>query len=303
MRKISSFLKRKGLKPLRYEMRGKVTIVETDEGKFVIKQKDRNSNNNPVFSYLDSRNFNYYPKMINTIDDDYEVTEYIDEVEMPLEQKMVDLIDLVSLLHSKTTHFKEIDEDDYKKIYEDINNNIKYLFSYYNDIMTVIESKIFMSPSEYLFARNISKIYGSLNFCQGELEKWQEMMLPKKKQRFVVLHNNLDINHFIRNKKSYLISWDKAKIDLPIFDLYKLYKRHGLNYDFEEILKHYERTYPLLDEERKLLFILISMPNKIEFNKREYEMCKEISYQIDMLYKTEKIISPYYTKDREKNKN
>ena len=301
MRKISDFLKGKGLKPLRYEIRGKVMIIETDEGKFVIKEKNRQTNNDPIFSYLDSRNFNYYPKIITTDNDDYEMTEYIDEVEMPKEQKMVDLIDLVSLLHNKTTHYKEIDEEDYKKIYEDIDNNIKYLSSYYNDIMTIIESKVFMSPAEYLFARNVSKIYGALNFCQGELEKWKNIMETKKKQRFVVLHNNLDIDHFIRNKNSYLISWDKAKIDLPIFDLYKLYKRHGLDYDFEEILKHYEHSYPLLEEERKLLFILISLPDKIEFNKREYEMCKIISHQIDMLYKTEKIMSPHYTKDREEN--
>ena len=46
---------------------------------------------------------------------------------------------------------------------------------------------------------------------------------------------------------------------------------------------------------------MISLPDKIEFNKREYEMCKIISHQIDMLYKTEKIMSPHYTKDREEN--
>ena len=32
---------------------------------------------------------------------------------MPEEQKMIDMINLVSLLHSKTTFYKEVDEDDY----------------------------------------------------------------------------------------------------------------------------------------------------------------------------------------------
>ncbi len=287
--------------PSSYELRGKVTIVKNKKGKYVIKPITR-ENNNSIFSYLNSRNFRYYPKIITTTDD-YEITEYIEEIDMPREQKMTDLIDLVSLLHNKTTYYKEIDEDDYKKIYEDINNNIKYLRSYYNDIMEIIEAKVLYSPSQYLFARNVSKIYGALNFCQGELEKWQEIMKNKKKQRFVVLHNNLDLNHFIRNETPYLISWDKSKIDLPIFDIYKLYKKYGLDYDFEDILKHYESSYSLLKEEKQLLFILISLPDKIEFDESEYQLCKKISRQIDFLYKTEQLISPHYSKNRTENKN
>ena len=75
-----------------------------------------------------------------------------------------------------------------------------------------------------------------------------KLVKDKKKDRFVVVHNNLDLSHFLRNKNSYLISWDKTKIDKPIFDLYKLYKRHYSEFDFVEVLKKYERNYPLLEE-------------------------------------------------------
>ena len=153
-----------------------------------------------------------------------------------------------------------------------------------------------MSPSQYLLARNITKIFSSLNFCKHELDNWYELVKEKRKQRFVVLHNNLDLDHFLRNDKSYLISWDKSKIDIPIFDIYKLYKKYSLDYDFEYILKRYENSYPLHEEERKLLIILISLPDRLEFDKKEYDLCKDISRQIDVLYKTEKLISPYYSK-------
>ena len=272
-------------------------MVETNQGKYVIKAKNREYNHE-IFTYLDARSFPYYPKNVSDINDDYTITEYQESIDMPEEQKMMDMMDLVTLLHSKTTHYKEVDEADYKKIYEDIQNNIEYLNSYYIDIITVIESRVYMSPSEYLLARNISKIFSAINYCRHELEKWLEMVKTKRKQRFVVLHNHLELDHFIRNRNSYLISWDKAKIDLPIFDLYKLYKKHGLDYDFESILRYYEKNYPLLEEERKLLFILISLPDKIEFNEREYEMCRRISRQVDLLYKTELLLSPYYAKDK-----
>ena len=294
MRKLNEILNKYSLKPRKYEVRGKVTIIHTQKGSYVIKEKNRDINN-LIYEYLNSRNFDYYPKIISDSEDDYVITEYIEELNIPDEQKIIDMIDLVSLLHSKTTHYKEVDEADYKKLYEDIANNIEYLYSYYNDIITIIESRVYMSPAEYLLARNISSIYSSLSFCKNELEKWYEIINKKTKQRLVVLHNNLNKSHFISNKSAYLINWDKSKIDIPIFDLYKLYKYHSLEYDFEEVLKRYERNYPLLEEERILFFILIMLPDKLEFNNKNYEMTRMVSRMIDNLYKTQKLILPYYS--------
>lgn len=298
MKPLNKILKKYQVVPNEYRKTGKATIVSSNIGRYVIKEKNPNREEN-IYRYLNSRNFNYYPRIISDTEDDYEISEYIEEIDMPNEQKMLDMVELVSLLHYKTTHYKEVDEDDYKKIYEDIRNNVDYLYSYYIDIITMIESKVYMSPSEYLLARNISKIFSAIQFSKGELDQWYEMVKDKRKQRLVVLHNNLELNHFIRNNNSYLISWDKAKIDMPIFDLYKLYRKHALEFDFEVILRAYEKNYPLLDSERKLLFILITMPDKITFDKTEYEMCKIVSKQIDTLYKTEALLSPYYSKEKE----
>jgi len=293
---ISKVLRQNNLRTNSYKKIGKTVLLNTNIGKIVAKPK----NNSDIYEYLDSRSFNYYPKIV--VDDTrYEFTEYIDEIEMPLDQKMSDMIKLVALLHSKTTYYEEASEDTYKKIYEDIINNIEYLNSYYNDLITIIESRVYMSPSEYLLARGISKVFGSLEFTRKEIDEWFNIVKDKKKVRYVVLHNNLRLDHFIHNKSSYLISWDKSKIDIPIFDLYKLYKREGIKYDFDSVLKEYEKNYPLLEEEKKLLFILISLPDKIELDKDEYSMCVNISEMLDSLYKAETIISPYYFKNTEQN--
>ena len=293
MKQISEILKKYNIKPHRYIKNGKATIIDTEMGRFVVK---KNNKNKKIFDYLKSRSFTYYPKIISDEDEEYEISEYIEELDYPKEQKMLDLINLISLLHNKTTHYKEIDYDDYKQIYEDIKNNIEYLESYYNDIITLIESHIYMSPSEYLLARNISRIFISLNFCKEEIENWYELIKDKTKQRVVVLHNNLDLSHFFKMDSSYLISWDKSKIGIPIFDLYILYKRHALDFDFSEVLRQYEQSYPLQKEERQLFFILIALPPKIDFDKSIYEQTKEISNQMDIMYKTERLISPYYSK-------
>lgn len=284
------------LKPLKYTYINNILIIKTPEDRYVIKK----TNNTKTYQYLKSRGFNFYLEPINQIDN-YEITKYIDSIEMPNEQKIQDLIEVVSILHNKTSHYKEIDEEDIKKIYEDINNNIAYLYSYYNDIMTIIESKVFMSPPEYLLSRNISIIYKSLNFCQTKINSWYQKIKDKKQQRVVVLHNNLSLDHFIRGQNPYLISWSKSKIDSPIYDLYKLYQKHSIDYDFNSLLKKYESKNPLLDEERELLFILISLPKEIKFKDNNYNTCINISNLIDDLYKTESLISPYYLKNTPNN--
>ena len=299
MYEISEFLKKYNIVPKSYQKNGKATIINTKNGKYVIKNKNRN--NNDILKYLLSRNFDYFPKILSDKDDDYELIEYIEDIDMPEEQKMMDMIDLIALLHSKTTYYKEVDVDDFDKIYDDINNNIAYLYNYYNDIMTIIENKIIYSPSEYLLARNISIIFDTLNFESNLLNKWQELVKDKRKQRYVVIHNNLDIDHFLKDQNNYLISWDKSRIDLPIYDLYKLYKKNNLNYDFETLLKRYERTYPLLEEEKLLFHILILLPDKIEFNNNEFEMCQKISDTIDNLYKTKDYVLPYYSENSKTN--
>lgn len=298
MQKINEILKKYNIKPHRYEKNGKVIIVSDEVNKYVIKKNQRNQE---IFEYLRNRSFDYYPKILNDYNDSYEISEYIYDDYIPEEQKMLDLIKLVSLLHNKTTHYKEVDFADYKTIYETLSNNIEYLYSYYNDIITLIETKVYMSPSEYLLARNISKIFGSLNFSKQELEKWYKLVENKTKQRVVVLHNNLDLSHFRSNTKNYLLSWDKAKLGIPIFDLYILYKRHGLDFNFEEILKYYESSYKLQEDEKILFFILIALPDKIEFDGTLYEQTKKIGKFLDLSYKTESLISPYYTKKEPSN--
>lgn len=295
MKKYNEILNQYDLKPKKIEFRGNAVIIHTKDGSYVLKEKGR-SIRTEIYEYLKTRHFNYYPEILSNRGDDYELVPYLEDSPIPSEQKIMDLIDLMALLHSKTTHYKEVTEDDYKEIYEDISGNLEYLRTYYLDQISLIEMKIFMSPSEYLLARNISKILGAIYYTKDELENWYKMCKEKRKIRQVVLHNNLKLDHFIRNESSYFISWNKAKIGLPVFDFYKLYKSHGLSYDFVDLLNLYEKKYPLLEEERKLLFILMSMPEKLEQTDSEYQRCKMVSEKIDFLYKTEFVISPYNSK-------
>ena len=292
--KINQVLKSKGLKARGYHKHGKVTIIDTTEGKYIYKEGRLNPQ---ILNYLKSRSFDYMPSFLNSENESYQLTNYIDDLDIPKEQKILDLIRLTALLHSKTTHYKEIDLDYYEKTYEDLDNNLNYLYLYYTDLITLIETKVYMSPSQQLLARNITKIYDTISENKKRLDRWHDHIKAKRKERQVVLHNNLKLDHFLEADSSYLISWDKSKVGSPVFDLYKLYQNHALDFDFETLLNEYERHYPLMKDEKELLFILISQPDLINFNNTEYINCKLISKMIDKIYKTEMLVSPKKSED------
>lgn len=286
MKEINTLLKKNDIRALSYKKIGKVIIADTNIGKIAIKE---NNNKEYIYNYLNTRNFNYYPEIIES--SNYVISRYIEDVDIPKEQKILDLIDLVSLMHSKTTHYKEVKEDEYRKIYEDLSNNFEYLYGYYLDIITLIDDKVFMSPSEYTLALNISYIFKNIEIGKAYIEDWLKQIEGLNKMRVVVVHNNLDLAHYFTS--NHLISWDKSKIDMPIFDLYNLYNNHNKDFSFIEILKRYESDYPLKDYERNLLFILMTMPKKIEFDDTEYNMCVKITEEIERIKRTHLFIEEY----------
>lgn len=279
-------------------MINKITIknnVKIINNSYVIKQNNLKGNN--IFNYLLSRSFDYFPKVIKE-DDNNIYFEYIKDIKEPNEQKIIDLILLLSLLHSKTTFYKEVDIDYYKDIYESINHEIDDTYNYYNQVMDNIDNEIYMSPADYLIARNISIIYKNLNYAKEEINNWYKLIENKRKVRIVTIHNNLSLDHYLKSDKSYLISWDKSKQDMPIYDLVSLYKHNYLDYDFIPLLNIYLNKYSLTEEELKLFLILIAIPSKIKAEKTEYKRVLSVRRIIDYLYKTDIILKKYSIKQK-----
>ncbi len=281
-------------KPYRYTIKGKSTILETTCGNFIIKPKNKDINE--LYTYLTNRGFMNYPKIIDSSRDEVNVFEYVEDIKLPKEQKCDDLIEIIASLHNKTSYFKEVSEDKFKSIYEDIKSNISYLSNYYNTLYEIGFNEVYASPSNYIFMRNYFKINAALKYANSELDNWYSLVTNETKIRVCLIHNNLELNHLLNNK---LISWDNYMIDTPVIDIVKLYKNEWKNINFSEILERYIYKFPLLDYEKKLLFILISMPPQIKKSNNEFEKCKVISEVMDYVFKTEELIRPYNTKQEE----
>lgn len=279
-------------KPLKYTLKGKTINVNSMQGNFVIKpaKKDIIS----LFSYLNSRSFYNYPKVIAK-DDDYITYEYLKELDTPKEQQLLDLVLVVAKLHNKTVYFKEVTEDKYKEIYDNIKDNVIYLRDYYSGIYDEAFNEIYISPAKYNFLLNYSLLNNDLAFILDELDEWFNLVKESNKQRVCLIHNNLSLEHFVKGMDSYLISWDKYTFDTPVMDIVNLYHNEYLTCDFSGILKEYLKNFKLSVDEEKLLFILLSLPDKVNFDDSEFNNTINVANLVDYIKRTEKLIRPYYT--------
>ena len=281
-------------KPYKITKKGKSTIIETTEGKYVIKEKNKDLNE--LYEYLKSRNFYNFPKLVDYSRNNINIYEYKDDYDYPYEQKINDLIDVVTKLHNNTSYNKEVTEDKFKEIYDNIKNNLDYYEFLYNNFVNDIEKERFMSPSHYLFIRNSSKIFNEIKFAKEKLNNWYDKVKDKKEYRVSIVHNNLKLNHYIKEDDT-LISWDKYFVDTPILDIYNLYKNESNNIDLEEAVNKYIKDMNLNEEEKELLFILLCIPKDIKFTNNEYDNTIKVQDMIDYTNRVEKLIRPYYIKD------
>ena len=120
MKQYNNLINKNDLKINKYTIQGKATIIDTQKGHFVL-EKNKNSN---LYKYLLSRNFNYFPRIID-YDKNSILFEYLEQIDYDDDQKALDIMRLISLLHSKTVYYKEIDYDEYKNIFSDFKERNK----------------------------------------------------------------------------------------------------------------------------------------------------------------------------------
>ncbi len=255
------------------------------------------------YNYLKSRGFNSVPN-ISYYNNDVYVYERINSITNPDEYKIKDIINLLIQLHSKTTYYKELSPDEVKEIYEDIIIKIKNTYDYYMNLIDKIENELYYSPSNYLLLRNSSLIFNCLDFSNNVIKKWYESVSNNRKVRFVLLHNNLSLDHEINNgENKILLSFDSSKDGMCIYDIIMLFKKYYYTFDFIALFKEYNSKMKLSNDEERLLFALLYIPDKIEFNDAEISNTKDVYNLCNYLYKVNDLFMKNKPKDTEEKDN
>lgn len=271
---------------------GRVSIIDDR----IVKKKDKD--NSKLFEYLKSRDFHNYLGYSERNADE-SVYPYIEDLSIDKYQKGEDLVKTLALLHNKTSYSKEINSSKYKEIRDNIISHVNYLDAYYYEMLDRTELIEYPSPSEIIFLRNYSKLLSLFDFIKQETNNWYDSVKTKNKQRVALNHGNIKLEHLIKNEQDYLISWDQARFDSPILDITNFYHEEFEQLDFDAILKNYLERCSLSDDEKKLLFINLAIPEAVKKKKDEMTNVNNMRRLFDYIYKTEILIGPYYSKKQE----
>lgn len=299
MNNLNNILDKYDLIIKKYIQKDKIKIIDTNRGKFILKEKQKD--NNDLYNYLNNRQFNYY--LDHEEIDNYNIFPYIEQINIPKQEKGVDLVYILSILHNKTLYYQNIVLDDIKKQYEDFNNKIDDVNRYYFNLQDEIEQKIYYSPEQYLLIRNVSLIYSSLSFAKDKLKEWYEYKIKQKKERIVLLHNKPSIDHLLINDKKALISWDKSKRDIPIYDFLYFYKKNYDELEMNSLFDIYQSKFNYTKDEYLLFLVLIAIPEKVIFTGYHYNDTEKVYDMINYLNKTRNFILKENEKYKSEDKN
>ncbi len=267
----------------RIEKIDNLKIITKDDKRYCIK-KCKQNNILDKYNYLKTKDFHNFidTKIVNG----YEIRSYLEDTPLSYSDKLNELIYLVSLLHIKTTHYKNMSLAQIKEIYEKSTEEIINTKKYYEKLCEDNDAYIFLKPSLNLLINNISVILVSLDNSKYFLDKWYNIMKEKKRKRVVMNHNNLKISNLIINNCNYLINWDNSIINSPVYDLLSLFKNNYIELDMTDIYDIYRSKYNLYEEEKYFLYFKLLNINKLELDKSEILNTREVN---NLLYYLNKV--------------
>lgn len=261
------------------EYKNNIKIVTINNKKY-LKLK-HNSTKEKIYEYLSSKNINYFSQPIEETDE-YELYPFNENKTLDTQEKSIELINIMSELHNKTTNYHEITETQIKNIYTTHKDNLSKLRTYYFELQDYFETKEFPSPEEQLLLNNVSNIYKAINYSEFKINSWYEKIKPKKQIRYVQLHNSISLDNLLFYNKYYLINWNNSKQDLPIYEFINFYKKEYNNLNMKKLFLIYQRKYKYSEEEQLLFESLLSIPPKITFKNSHLintiETRKNINY-------------------------
>ena len=244
---------------------------------------------------LKSRYFNSFLETIN-YENGIKESEYLEDIYLSPEQKLEDLASVVADLHNKTSYQKKIDKEKILEIYNNLYEYVNYLEDTFRAIKNNLEGLELLSPSQNIYLVHYSKIKELINYLKKELDNWKNMNYSTEKIRVCVNHGNLSLDHLRIDKEPKLISLDNMCIDTPVLDLERFYKRYWNAINFNEFLDRYLSKCELTNSEKKLLFILISIPDIGTISNDEIENTIIVTNFINYILNTEEVLAPYYPK-------
>lgn len=257
--------------------KGNYYIIYNDFNKYLLKKK----NNLKLVKYN-------LPLIKSS--NEYEIYKYYDDI-YNKKDKLNKIILLLNSIQLESIIYKNID---YEKIYNDLNNNINSLMNYYLKLQDELECILYPRFDYLLLIENISMFYKILSKAKEINEYWYSI---NDNIRSSLCLNNISMNNFIVNDKTYIIDSSSITEDLVINDYIKIYRD---NYDIFDL---FNDNFKLNEKELFLFLTYISIPNKIVLFDNVCDNVKIIKEELNYVRKTLNLVLEKYKENEKADKN
>lgn len=258
----------------KYSYRKDLKLLDVGDQQLLVKPKKR-YDLEAVYRYLEDHHVtNYLPPLQMT---DKEVLfPYLPASLLTKDELAKKLVYNLSVWQSKTTVHQRLDVDEIKTIYEEKHKMIEYLVSYYRDLSDLVDTKVYMAPSEYYFARNNSILFAALQYASSLLETWYEKIKVQKNYRKTYCHGKCQLDHFLANDNGYFISLEQAHLGDVTEDFVHFYKQNYKDVDMSSTFQLYQHKYPFTEEEKLFFYLSLVLPTTVELYPSSLTKTKEL---------------------------
>ncbi len=194
--------------------------------------KKTNKKTEYIYTYLYSTNLENVILPLKTLSGNftfnynnelYYLMPFVENIPYPNSRKILELKNELSKLHKSTSHSAKLKINKiYKKLYL-IYKTLNVKFSLIETFIREIEIKDNYDDLDLIFLNNYN-FYLRLKQIMYESQKVIHKYLDEEfPVNYSLIHMYPEVTHFLSNNKKFLISFEKAKIGLPIIDIYRFY--------------------------------------------------------------------------------
>jgi hypothetical protein len=207
--------------------------LKTDQNKVYVLKRVKKREIINVYHFLLSQKFTHFIMPESTIYNQlftnfnnqlYYLIPFYDDIDYPIEKKLIDYIDLLNKLHKSTLIRKNFNRTQFNKLYKRKLKRLDRQFQLLDLFIIECENKKHKSIFDWTYTVKYSEIMYVKNILLKLQSQIESLVDDLDIYDYCIIHNNPSIDHFIvTNEKNYLISFDHSTIGFKVHDYIKLF--------------------------------------------------------------------------------
>jgi len=147
------------------------------------------------------------------------LTDFIDEIPIPLEKRTHEYVKLLHRLHQETVILVDKNDEQINQMYDKDEKMLERSYLALQKSMSEYELLTDKSPFQWHFMMMYPTLYTMLRRADDEMKKFYRLLAREKKLPIALVHGDINIANMIVSKQSfYLINFESSDFKMPVLD-------------------------------------------------------------------------------------